>query len=93
MASEALSLRIEPDLEDGGFLPASSDLRKAKFKAEAYNRELDLPSCEDALYILISAERDPQQDMRQNVSEQPKPAKTKQKSKAWVWAYHKNRGP
>lgn len=72
MAMDALTGRIESDLEDGDELPAPSDFETAKARAQAYNRELELPLREDALYLLVPADPKMEPFVRLNISLQPR---------------------
>lgn len=72
MAMEALTLRIESDIEDGIELPAPSNYEQAKAKAIAYNREIEVPVKKGALYLLTPADVKLEPFTRLNISMHPR---------------------
>lgn len=72
MAMDALTGRIESDLEDGLQLPVPSDFATAKAKAQAYLRELEIPDSDNAMCLLVPADPKLEPFVRLNISMQPR---------------------
>ena len=71
-AMDALTGYLEVEMERGEKIPSPSDMETAKARAEAENRELDIPPHEGVLYLLVPADPKPEPFVRLNISMQPR---------------------
>lgn len=71
-AMDALTAYLEVEMERGEAIPEASDMATAKAKAEAQDRELDIPPHPGTIYMLVPADPKPEPFVRLNISMQPR---------------------
>lgn len=71
-AMDALTAYLEVEMARGEKIPEASDMETARAKAEAEDKQLDIPPHPGTLYLLVPADPAPEPFIRLNISMQPR---------------------